>query len=411
VVASRTGQHTNFEHVGTDDIVLDDHGMVLRCNSRYMSQIKWLKASEEALRIGTGKNEFVLSTPSDEALTSRNAKIRQTTRRGSADHEPVVVDTDVLFLQTSGRAIYANTYSLGNSGAAAAYSSTLMSKLGQHLLEPPVVQIVYQQEPHGVVWGRRTDGSVVAMSYSNDDDIFGGHRHNFTAYIQDLCVLPSPTDRQDSLWMVALRYIKGLPVFYIERMYRFWDFGDILQEDATFVDCALRYYGSALVDKVYGLRHLEGQFLNVLADNIPYKGLGPVTNGMLQLERPAYNIVCGIPMVMEAEIIAPDVGAEDGTAQGKSKRPHSVVMSLWETAKGEVGRWDEDHGTLVWTPIEYNYPQDELVPEVTLRTVKTKATVLPGGYGTEGTVRFRQTDPLPFNVVAVYPQMYVEDER
>lgn len=412
VCASRTGQHTNFEHVGNDEVVLDDHGLVLRCNSIYMSHIKWLKASEEALRVGTGKNEFVLSTPSDEALNARNAKIRQTTRRGSANHEPAVVDTDVIFIQTSGRAIYANTYSLGNSGAAAAYTSTLMSKLGAHLLEPKVVQIVYQQEPHSIIWGRREDGSVVAMTYSNDDDVFGGHRHEFGgANVKDLCAIASPTDRQDSLWLVAMRNVSGVDVHYIERLFRFWDYGDILQEDATYVDSALRYYGQDLVDKVYGLRHLEGKYLNVLADNIPYALLGPVTNGMLQLERPAYNIVCGLPMVIEGEIIAPDVGAEDGTSQGKSKRPHSVVLSLWESARGEVGRWDEDHGTLVWTPVEYNYPQDANVPEVTLRTGMTSTTVLPGGYGTLGTVRFRQTQPLPFNVVAIYPQMYVEDER
>ena len=58
-----------------------------------------------------------------------------------------------------------------------------MSKLGQHLLEPKVVQVVYQQEPHSVIWGRRTDGSVVAMTYSNEstfmvgiDTTFGCHR-------------------------------------------------------------------------------------------------------------------------------------------------------------------------------------------------------------------------------------------
>jgi hypothetical protein len=114
---------------------------------------------------------------------------------------------------------------------------------------------------------------------------------------------------------------------------------------------------------------------------------------------------------MEGEIIASEQGAQDGTAQGKSKRPHSVVLRMWESARGEVGRWDEDHGELVWTPIEYNYPADDTVPATILRTVLSKTIVLPGGYGTLGTVRFRQTDPIPFNIVGVYPQTYVEDER
>jgi hypothetical protein len=65
----------------------------------------------------------------------------------------------------------------------------------------------------------------------------------------------------------------------------------------------------------------------------------------------------------------------------------------------------------MWTPCEYNFPQDASVTDITLRTCLTNTIVLPGGYGTLGTVAFRQTEPLPFNVAGVYPQMYTEDER
>jgi hypothetical protein len=411
VVGSMTGNHTGFLQSTVFDEVLDTHAIVARANNRYMSRIVWIKSAEEALRVGTGKYEFILTAPTDQALSARNMKARTTTKRGSAVHEPAVVDNDVVFLQKSRRALYAHTFRTSQADVAGSYHAPMMSKMGAHLMEPEVVQVVYQQEPHSVIWGRRVDGSVVAMTYSNDDDIFGGHRHDFSGFVKDLCTVNSPTDQQDSLWAVVMRHINGQDVHYIERLFRFWDYGDELSDDATMVDSALRYYGTDPTDKVYGLRHMEGQYLSVLADDIVYKNRGPVTNGMLQLDRPATTIVVGLPMVMEGEIIASELGAQDGTAQGKSKRPHSVVLRLWESARGEVGRWDEDHGELMWTPVEYNYPADTTVPFTTLRTVLSKTIVLPGGYGTLGTVRFRQTDPIPFNVVGVYPQTYVEDER
>lgn len=411
VVGSRSFRYSSFTQTSPQDIVTDTHAIITRCNSQFMSRVAWLKSATEALRIGTGKEEFILSTPVDEALSARNAKIRPASARGSTMHEPVKVDRDVVFLQKSERALYAQSYSAGNAGNAEAYKTAMISKLGSHLMYPPVEQIVYQQEPHGIIWGRRSDGSVAAMSYSNDDDIFGGHRHNFGGLVVDMAVLTSSTDRQDALWMVVKRHINGADVHYIERLFKFWDFGHDLSADATFVDSALRYMGTTLTSVVYGLRHLEGQTLDVLADKIISKGLGPVLNGALTLERPALDIVVGLPFTSEGEIVTPDVGAEDGTAQGKSKRPHSVVLRLWESAHGEVGRWNEDQGILEWTPTVYNFPQDELVPEITLRTCMTATIVLPPGYGTLGTVRFRQTDPLPFNVAGVYPQEYVEDSR
>jgi len=148
----------------------------------------------------------------------------------------------------------------------------------------------------------------------------------------------------------------------------------------------------------------------VLADKVVYKHFGPVTGGKITLDVAATYVVVGLPMVMEGEIITPRTGAEGSTAEPNIKRPHKVTLKLWQSEGGEVGRWDEDHGVLEWTPIEYNVPLTADVPELTLKTCMSRDIVPPGGYGTLGTIRFRQTDPLPLHIVGVYPQSYVEDE-
>jgi hypothetical protein len=410
IVGSVVGRHTLFRQVSPQDVVTDAQAIVTRCNSKVMSRIVWVRSTGDGLRIGTGAAEHVLSAPAEGGLGPRNFQIFETTKRGALNHEAVSVDDDVVFVQKNGRALYAHTYKASSDDPTKAYKAPLMSKLGAHLLYPRVMQLVYQQEPHSVIWGRREDGSVVAMTYSNDDDIFGGHRHDFSGVVKDICVVTSPTDRQDSLWMVIKRTINGVDVHYIERMYRFWDFGDVLTADATYVDSALRYLGTTPISVVYGLQHLEGQYVTVLADKVVYKHRGPVTNGKITLDVAATYVVVGLPMVMEGEIITPRTGAEGSMAEPLMKRPHKVTLKLWQSEGGEVGRWDEDHGVVEWTPIEYNVPLTASVPELTLKTCMSRDIVPPGGYGTLGTIRFRQTDPIPLHIVGVYPQSYVEDE-
>lgn len=411
IVGSVSGNHLRFVQISAREVVQDTHAIVLRCASKYMSRIAWLKSSQEALMVGTGLQEFILTTPVDEALTARNAKVRPTTARGSSVHEPAVAGNHVLFLSKSGRALYDYSWEPSAEGQYGAYQAPLISVLGAHLMEPLVEQLVFQEEPHGVIWARRSDGSVVGMTFNPENGVFGGHRHDFAdGVVEALSVSPSPTDRQDSLWMVVKRTIDGQTVRYIERLIRFWDYGDILEEDAHFVDSGLRYLDAGTTNTLYGLRHLEGEYVSVLADNVAYNGLGPVTDGTLALPETVENAVVGKQMTREGEIIAPDSGSADGTARGKMKRPHSVVLALWETAGGEVGRFNEDQQVVEYTPIDYRvYGED--VPEETLKTVETQATVLPMGHDQSGTVRFRQQDPLPMNVVAVYPQLVTSDDR
>lgn len=415
VVGSRTGRYEIFQQTTRNGVVVDDHAVVLRCNSKYMSRIVWLKSSEEALMVGTGMEEFILTTPVDEALTARNAKIRPTTSRGSIPHEPGIVGNHALMISKSGRALYDYSWQPGNEGVAGAYSNTLLSVLGAHLMQPRVVQVVYQEEPHGILWGRREDGSAVAMTYIPEQQIYGGHRHDFgvtdgeAPVVEWMSVSPSPTDRQDSLWLIIKRKINGAYVRNIERMYRFWDYGDVLTEDATFVDSALRYYESAPISVLYGLRHLEGETLTVLADDIAYHNVGPVVDGALTLTEEATYVVAGKMLTREGEIVAAMSGSQDGTARGKQKRPHRAVISLWESAGGEVGRINEDTNLPEYTPIVYRFLADTPL-EITLSTLETDVTVLPPGYGTLGSVRFRNSDPVPFNVVAVYPQLDTTDD-
>jgi len=247
------------------------------------------------------------------------------------------------------------------------------------------------------------------MVYDRLMDISGGQRHSFGGVIESLCVVPSPQDAQDIVYMIVNRTINGLTRRYVERLSQYWDFGLDLNTDSIFMDCALRGLAPGATS-VYGLKHLQLELVDVLADGIPYRDLQVSVSGKLTLSQPMVtgSIVIGKRFVAEGEITGLDEGAADGTGQGKAKRPNVASIRLWDSYGGQLGRYNEDQGVNEYTPIEYDNPVADLQP-VTLRTVTTQAFVLPMGYGNRGSVIFRTDDPFPFNVVAVYPQTDVND--
>lgn len=401
---SVVGDYETFSQTDTFGAVLDDSAVVGRLNSRKLSRILWLSSDDRGLLLGTGSEEYSLkATGANEPLTARTAKARPTTRRGSSSVEPVRVDDQVLFVQRSGRTVREFAFVFEADG----YRSPSMSQLASHLGTVPFAEMDYAAEPHSIVWLRRQDNSLVGLTYNREENVIGWHQHDISgAEVEALAVLPQKDQLQDALWLVCKRVVNGQTKRYIERLTRFWDF-DTALEDAWYVDCGLRYSGEP-VGVVYGLQHLEGEEVYGLADNRP---VGPftVTNGSVTLAFDASNIVLGLGFDSEAETSSLENGAADGTAQGKVKRTHSVVVHVWRSAGGEVGVWNDEVGA-VYEPLEYPGRFDE-IEDVALYSGKIGPFTPSPGYSERGTLLFRRpkNSPLPFNIVALLPQLHTQD--
>lgn len=402
--ASVTGDYETMSQTDTFGAVLDDSAIVGRLNSRKLSRIQWISSDERGLLLGTGSEEYVMAAPNKEAITARNIKARPTTRRGSAAVEPVRVDSQVLFVQRSGRTIREFAYVFEADG----YKSPSMSQLASHLGALQFVEMDYAAEPHSIVWIRRADGSLVGLTYNRDENVVGWHRHDLSGGLIDtIAVLPQKDQLQDALWMMVIRQVNGKSKRYIERLTRFWDF-DTTLDQAHYVDCGLRYEGTPIAE-VYGLQHLEKEEVYGLADNKP---VGPLTviDGHITLPFEASNIVIGLGYESLAETSRLENGAADGTAQGKVKRMHNISAGLWRSAGGEIGRYNDEVKGPVYEPIEY--PGDlDVIEDVSLFTGIVGPYTPTPGYEKRATLFFRRPkdSPLPFNVTALMPQMDTQD--
>lgn len=416
VVGSVVGRYEVMSPTESDGVVGDSNALAVRLNSRRLSRVKWMAGGKGGLLLGTGSQEYVIRpNGSDKTITPLSIKADEESARGSSGTPPAIVDKQVLYCQRSGRTIREFAYNYEVDG----YKSPSMSSLASHLGVSPFVKMAYAPEPYSIVWMLRANGTLVGLTYNRDENVVGWHRHKFPnntisdvevdGVIESIAVIPASNQLQDILWMVIRRVVNGSTVRYVEKLTQFWDFGMAL-EDAHYVDCALRYLGDA-TDTVYGLGHLEGHDnIYGLADGIP---VGPFTiiGGKVVLPSSFENIILGIGFDASGETSRLENGAQDGTAQGKTKRINNISMILWDSYGGEVGVFNEDEQVIQYSPVEYPVYDASTVDTVNLFSGVISDIVPIAGYEKRGSVAFRRRkeEPVPFIPIAFMPQMVTQD--
>jgi len=404
VAGSKTGAYENM--AGTDEFgtVEDDSAIAFRLNSRRISRIAWIDSDERGLLIGTGSGEWVVTAAErDGGITARSIKARNSTARGSAAVEPVKVDRQIVFAQRAGRTIREFTYVFEADG----YKSPSLSLFSSHLGVSSFVEMDYAAEPHSIIWFRRQDGTVAGLTYNRDENVIGWHTHDFSGgFVGSMCVVPAINGAYDALWLVVRRVVNGVTRRYIERLTRFFDF-DMGLEDEWLVDCAMRYVG-APVTVLSGLGHLAGETVYGLADGSPVSALVSGT-GVVTLEQAASKVVLGLPFDAIGKTNRIEAGSAKGTSQGKPKKLSDMKLRVWRSVGGFIGpsetvleelEYRQTNDTTAALPLftgDVPVPEFPNDPEVEVETDGCIVCKRPG------------TEPLPFNIVAIMPDVDTKD--
>lgn len=405
LASSFLADYEYFAQTGPNGEVTDEHGFAYVIKMEHVSRFRWASSDERGLLLGSGRAEHAVasSTRDDANITAANFDTRITTRRGSADVEPVRIDQQVVFAQRGAKTMRELSYSYDSAG----YRTLNLSKLASHVTAPGVEELDYSAEPYGTVWGRLVDGMILAQTYDQEESVQGWHVQNFGGIVESEATLAEDDVAQDTLWMEVRRTVNGVQRRYIEYMTPPWEFGMTLA-DAHYVDSGLRYEGAA-TSVIYGLQHLEGQEIYGLADYIPF-GPKTVVDGSITLDMPASLVIAGLGFDSIGETMRLENGQQEGTAQGKTKRIGSVKANVWDSACGQFGVWNEEQQAIVWEDIEFPQHTVDLPDPATFTGVVGPLITSPG-WDKEGRVAFRRPKetPLPFNVVAILPQLVTED--
>ena len=406
---SKTQLYENYAPSAVDGTVANDNAIVVAMNSADVNGVRWIRDNERGLLVGTGRGEWwVKASTLGEALTPSNVSAKPSTRHGSEDIEPVNASRAVLFTQRAGRKVRELTYVFESDG----FKAPDMTLLAEHITSPAIVETVYQEQPQGVMWARRSDGALLGFSYERDQEVSAWHLHELGGFsdagataipvIESECVVPAADEDRDELYMIVKRYINGGTKRYVELMTKLWETTDD-QEDAFYVDCGWTQTDSPATDTVTGLWHLEGQTVGVYVDGLRHPN-ETVTNGKITLDYTGLIKTVGYYYNSDGQTMPLDAGASDGSAQGKVKRVTRIGFTLVDTLGFFYGP-DADNLTelLVRT---WGAVYGEATP---LSTGVFRAG-LQGTFDRLGQVYWRADGPFPATVAALHQQVNTSDD-
>ena len=219
------------------------------------------------------------------------------------------------------------------------------------------------------------------------------------AVVESAAVIPTD-DTEYQVYVIIKRTINGATRRYVEFLNVF-DFDETDNTTFNFLDSELSYSGSA-VSTLSGLDHLEGQVVAILADGATHPNK-TVSSGSVTLDRSAKNVKIGLAYTSLLQTMRLNAGSQNGTSQGKTKRIYDITVRMFETIGVEVG---PDLSNMERIPFRSSADlMDEGIPPFT----GDKEVEFRGNYETDGFIFVRQTQPLPFTILSLYPRLQTND--
>lgn len=403
---SQTDDYGNFAPTELDSSVLDTNAITYTIASNQVNSICWMESGPTML-VGTIGAEWQVKSASNISapLSPSNVSVLPQTSYGSERFiRSRKVGSSVLFVQKAGKKVRELVYNFQTDS----YQASDITLIADHILEDgdSAIQTEYQQEPYSLIWALRSDGKLASLTYEKDQEVNAWHLHSLggtDALVESIAVIPGGLVKQDILYMVVSRSIGGVRRRYIEKMTPYSACSNnFRKEDANFLDCSLRYVSAFHVTGVNQLLHLEGETVRIFGDGADL-GTAIVTGGFVIVPTPSQNVLVGYTFESLMESLPPDGGNPIGTAQGKVKRPHKMVIRVVNSLGYKQGP-DEDHLTEM-SFRDSGDPMDSTPPLFT----GDKTHHPENTYDLSGTYVIAQDNPYPFNLLAVYTSSKVTE--
>jgi len=289
LVASQTSTNNNF-NISRPLSASDSINITL--SEREVNEIRHILALNDLIILTSG-GEWKLNG-SDGAFTASSSLVASPQSFYGCSHVPPIVSGNmILFVQSGGSVVR----DLGYTYVSDSYDGEELSIFANHLFEgKQVVDMAYSKEPYRILWCVMSDGTVNALTYNKKQEVSGWHKHETKGKVESISVVRE--GNEDVVYFVVKRTINGQTKRFIERMAsRYVE----KTQDGIFLDCCLTYNGEP-VQKLYGLEHLNGETVNILADGCVVENK-IVKNGSVELDYPASKIVVGLPYEFELETL------------------------------------------------------------------------------------------------------------
>jgi len=402
---SKSGDYENM-HENRGGTIADDDAIIYTIASNQVNVIQSLKATRTLIILTSG-GEFTLNSDSTgTAVSPTNINIKKQSNYGASNIDALSVGNATLFVQRAKRKLRELAYNFDTDG----YVAPDMTILAEDVTLTGLDELTYQQEPHSIIWGIRGDGVLVGLTYQRSEQVVAWHQHKLggsfgaTAHgiVESVISISgnsyNRTD-EDQIWVIVKRTINGTTRRYVEYFTPFQFDSSLTQ--FQFVDSALSYSGSA-TSTLTGLDHLNGQTVRVVANGATHPDK-TVASGSITLDRTTTAAKVGLAYTSTLQTMRLDVGSQDGTSQGKTKRIFDVTLRFYETVGAKVG---PDLNNLEEIPFRSSAASmDAAVPLFT----GDKKIEFRGNFETDGYLFVVQDQALPMTLLSLYPRLITND--
>lgn len=370
---------------------LDTDAVEFRLLGQGANAIKAFGSVGQTLLVGAEAGLFSLSSGSDNPVISgsqANASANPESSIGA--HTGMVsqrIGTQMVYVGADGRKVAAAGYRY-EKGVSGGWDTDELTLFAEHITAPRISAWSYQESPEPVIWAVRSDGVLLSCTYNAPQQVLAWARHVTAGVVEDVCCIPTGT--ADDVWLIIRRDVGGEQVRYVERLSALFD-GSTAKEDAVGSDCSLTYSGAPATN-ISGFVHLTGKTVAILADGVVLQPQEVGAGGSLTLRRAASKVTAGLPFTVVIEPTELDLGANEGSTQGRQRRIVRVALDLYRSSPCSIGEDESDTTLMRMGP---HIVQWGVEPE--LFSGETRSP-FPGGWRNKLQIVIAHDRPQPFHL-------------
>jgi len=390
--------------LGGTALAASDPGQFVLASQR-SNFIQWM-TGQNNLAIGTVGDEYTLS----EGLDPTGAPdFKKQTSHGGRIRQPVQNANRVTFIEASRRVLREFVFNFDSDS----YIAQNLTLFADHIFDDFNLEIAssgdagfnnisFQESPYEVVWVTDDDGGLSGITRDTTQNIAAWHRHRLGGVsdtssnppkVESIATTPNPDGPGSLLWLSVQRRINGTTVRYVE----------IIKNEFrgnAFVATTPQQYMDSFIQSspggtsVTGLTHLEGETVQVFADNF-FVGTKTVASGAITLDESATDVTVGLGYEADIETIPMEEGATTIGGLGLIKKIDRAHIRFFDTIGAKYGPRAADLDDINFRPTDIAM-EDDLPPFTGIKTV-----LFQGGPSNEAKILIRSDTPHPCGISSV----------
>lgn len=374
---SRTGDYPNFGVEKVEGTITDDSAITLPVINRKMCEIRHLVPANDLIILTSG-NEWIVR--GDKTITPTNCNLKTQTQRGALSCEPQFIGNRCVFVQERGGTVRDMGYSYESDNYTGQDLTLFVKTLVKGHL---AVTSAYAQDPDSIIYYVRDDGQLNCLTYIPEQKVYGWS--HFVTNGKYRYVESVAEGEQDTIYFVVDRVINNKSVKCIERSIPLYteDNSDV------FLDCYVKVANSIKTDYI-NASHLVGQMVDIVIDGqqMPSRVVPPT--GVIKLDGKANVITVGLPYTTKIKIPSVEQQINDGTLQGRVATVSRVVLRMYKSFGGKVGRTFDRMDDITLPPNElFTGDKPVILPKMGIN------------YSTDTSICIKHSDPFPFNLLSI----------